>query len=148
MKHSLVYWPNPILRSICKPVIKINKNIKDIISDMKKIMTVHKGIGLSAPQIGEALRIIIYNNYGEIKILINPIIYEKSNDIYIAHEGCLSFPNIISLVDRNVKIRVKGLNEKNYKVDFEAEHLEARIIQHEIDHLDGIIMLDKNLTEI
>jgi peptide deformylase len=100
------------------------------------------GVGLAAPQIGIPKRIIVLDIGDNFIELINPEIISQEGS-QIGREGCLSVPDTVGLVDRAKKIKVKGLNRNNETVEFEAEDLLARVFQHEIDHLDGVLFIDK-----
>ncbi len=110
---------------------------------MVKIMKANEGIGLAAPQAGQSLRIIVIEYSEGALALINPKITRKSFKKDIMEEGCLSLPDIRKDVKRSIKITIKALNLKGEPVKLKAEGLLARIIQHEIDHLNGILIIDK-----
>ena len=134
-----------ILRKVSKEVTELTDNLKLLISDMKETMNDSNGVGIAAVQVGVLRRIIIVEDVdtNEQKVFINPVILEKSNEHEIDTEGCLSVPGMKGKVDRVLKIKVKAKNENMEDVEFEAEGLYAREIQHEIDHLDGILYIDK-----
>ena len=134
-----------ILRKISKEVTELTDNLKLLISDMKETMNDSNGVGIAAVQVGVLRRIIIVEDVdtNEQKVFINPVIVEKSNEHEIDTEGCLSVPGMKGKVDRAIKIKVKAKNENMEDVEFEATGLYAREIQHEVDHLDGILYIDK-----
>lgn len=137
---------NPVLRRKAEEVKKITPNIKELILDMIETMQANgNGIGLAAPQVGRSLRVIVAkpDPDGKAVALVNPLIRKKSFRKETAEEGCLSLPGVYLPVKRARKITVEGLNLKGEKVSLEAEGLWARIIQHEIEHLDGILITDK-----
>ena len=138
---------NPILRQKAKDVKEITPEIKRLILDMKETMEKEDGMGLAAPQIGCSVRVIIAKPDDKIIILINPQIKKFSRKKVITEEGCLSLPNQFYLIERPTEIKVEGLNLKGKKVKIKAEGLLARIIQHEIDHLDGILIVDRKTWE-
>ncbi len=130
-----------ILREKAKPVSKINSNIHKLLDNMKDTMEHANGVGLAAPQIGVSKRVIIVDIGEGLIELINPEIIKssgKSTDV----EGCLSVPDVNGEVTRADKVVVVGLNRKGEKVEIKAEGLLARALQHEIDHLDGILFID------
>lgn len=142
----IVTMPNPILR---KKSIKIDfkkittKEIKRLCSVMYNTMTNVEGAGLAAPQISKNIRLIVINNQGVQLNLLNPKIIKKSwNKIY-DNEGCLSIPGVYGKVKRHKKIVCQYFDEIGKKITLNAEGLLARIIQHEVDHLDGILFIDK-----
>lgn len=134
-----------ILRKVSKEVTELTDNLKLLISDMKETMNDSNGVGIAAVQVGVLRRIIIVEDVdnNEQKVFINPVIVEKSEEHEIDTEGCLSVPGMKGKVDRALKIKVKAKNENMEDVEFEAEGLYAREIQHEVDHLDGILYIDK-----
>ncbi|HAV42804.1 TPA: peptide deformylase, partial [bacterium] len=137
-------YGDPILRRKCLPVKKID-TITELVSKMIEIMYLHKGVGLAAPQVGMAKRVIVVDTSEErnsLIILINPEIINQEGE-EIAIEGCLSLPGISAEVSRSKKVRVKGLSFKGQEVQMEGEGLLARAFLHEIDHLDGILFIDR-----
>jgi len=137
--------PDPILREVSRPVPKITPNIHKLLDDMAETMYHAQGVGLAAPQIGILKRVIVLDPAdGETGLIemINPEILEKSGRV-LGAEGCLSIPGIQGEVYRYEKIRVKGLDRHGNELVMDAEGWLARIFQHEIDHLDGILFTDK-----
>jgi len=111
--------------------------------DMSKTMITKDGVGLAAPQIGVLNRIIVVAYRDKVLALINPVLSKKSWLTEVEEEGCLSVPGVYGLVKRHRKITVSAYNEKAEKINFDARGLLARIIQHEVDHLDGVLFIDK-----
>jgi len=136
---------NPLLRQKSKPVPEISPSFQRLISDMKETLNHHQGLGLAAPQVGKLWRIILVKEdpAEEALVLINPQIEKKSPQEEIMEEGCLSLPYLFLPIKRSVKITVKALNEKGQPFQIEAQGLLARTIQHEIDHLEGILIVDR-----
>lgn len=131
-----------VLRKISKPVEKIDNKILTLIGDMVDTMYEANGVGLAAPQIGILKRIIVVDVGEGLYKLINPeIIFEEGEQI--DEEGCLSIPNRSGTVKRPKKVRVKALNERGKEVIIDAEDLFARALCHEIDHLNGVLYIDK-----
>lgn len=113
------------------------------LKDLKETMTAADGVGLAAPQVGQSVRIIAVNFEGETKIMLNPQITKKSWLAETAEEGCLSIPKIYGRVKRHKKIKVRFFDESGQAQRLTVRHAIARIIQHEIDHLDGLLFIDK-----
>jgi peptide deformylase len=135
---SIRRYPDPILTVKGDPLeLPLPANIKDLAEMMFGIMYDNNGIGLAAQQVGLAKRILVYHVDGEKRVLINPVI-SKGNDSIMFNEGCLSFPGIYGEVERNYYIEVDAIDENGNRISFTAEGPEAIVIQHEIDHLDGI----------
>jgi peptide deformylase len=116
-----------------------------IVADMHETMLAARGIGLAAPQVGEPYRIIVANTTGNPITLINPVIEKTSKHKTWGKEGCLSVPGKMVGVLRYVSLTVTGFNERWEPARIEARYLLARVIQHELDHLDGILMTDGEL---
>lgn len=141
---------NPFLQQIAKSVTSIDSYLKQgVIQDMLDTMEAENGAGIAAPQIGVDLRIVVFGidknpRYPEaeavpITILINPEITALSNETESAWEGCLSVPGFRGVVPRVKAIRYTGLDENGKKIDREVEGFHARVVMHEVDHLDGIL---------
>jgi peptide deformylase len=133
-------YPDPILRKKAQPVENIDGKVKAIADRMAKVMYVNKGIGLAAPQIGILSRIFIVDIGEGCKVLINPEIVEGEGES-ISEEGCLSLPAIEVPVKRMEKIVVQGRNLESKEVSFELFGFPGRVYQHEIDHLNGILII-------
>ncbi len=131
----------PILRKCAEKVREINQETRKIIENMFETMYFYRGIGLAAPQIGVGKRIIIAEVEGRKVILINPEIYVLEEED-VKEEGCLSLPGITLPVPRAYYVEVKGMNEEGKEITIKGEDLLARVIQHEIDHLNGVLILD------
>jgi len=144
---TIITEPNKILRQISKPVKKVGKNEQSLMDDMLDTMYAADGIGLAAIQIGIAKRIIVMDiswNKGEKKPMyfINPVIRKKDKEKSIYEEGCLSVPNQFAEIERPRKCEVEYLNYEGKKKLLKAEGLLATCIQHEMDHLEGILFID------
>ena len=134
---------NPILRQKAKKVKEITAEIKQLVLDMIETLEANNGLGLAAPQVGQLFQIIIAKpeTNKEALVLINPQIKKTSRKKEIMAEGCLSLPDISVSVERAVKITVQALTLNGQPVEIKAKGLLARIIQHEIDHLSGILIV-------
>lgn len=137
-------YGDPILRRKAPPIQSITPEIKGLIADMIETMYDQVGIGLAAPQVGIPLRLIVVddNTGGAARPLINPAITRQGGRV-VAEEGCLSIPGIFAPVERAEWIEVKALDGDGVPVALEAKALLARVIEHEIDHLDGILFIDR-----
>ncbi|MFH0873689.1 MAG: peptide deformylase [Candidatus Komeilibacteria bacterium] len=147
---TLVTVPQPILRQKARPVSAITEDIKILAEKMIIALTEFKGVGLAAPQVNQSVRlIVVLDNKGGATVMINPEITFKSKGRAVGEEGCLSVPGVFGMVGRAVKIRYKYLNLEGKKVVGKAKGLEAIIVQHECDHLDGTLFIDKaqNIVE-
>ncbi|MFW6281000.1 MAG: peptide deformylase [Halanaerobium sp.] len=134
---------DPVLRSKTNKIDEVTKKTNDLIDNMFETMYAEDGVGLAAPQVGILKRIAVVDiREGNKIVLINPEIIEEEGKT-IREEGCLSIPDETGDVIRSEKIKVRSLDRKANEIEFEAEGLEARAIQHEIDHLNGILFIDK-----
>jgi peptide deformylase len=146
MSYNLVYYGNETLAAVAEPVDNIDGTIASLIDDMFKIMHREIGIGLAAPQIDLGKRVIVVDTGegpGTKMALVNPVIKEKSESTEPFDEGCLSLPGINADVTRPSSILISGFNRDGKEVEFEADGLIARVLQHEVDHLDGIVFVDR-----
>jgi len=141
---KIVTYPNQILEKKTKKVKDpLDPEIKKFVKNMVETMQKNDGAGLAAPQVGKSLRICTVQNDGNVYVLINPQITTYSRDKEIIEEGCLSFPGKFIPVKRSRKIKVRYIDENGNKIKLKAEDLLARIIQHETDHLDGIVFIER-----
>lgn len=131
----------PVLRAKTKEVA-VTKDILKLVKDMEQTTVKADGLGLAAPQIGQSLRLCVAKLNGRLTPLINPHITFRSKETDVMEEGCLSLPNIWLPVPRSTSIVVKYLNGKGQPQERKFEAMEARIIQHEVDHLDGKLIVD------
>ena len=134
-------YGSPVLREKAVPVEKITDDLISLIVDMKKSLAYHQGIGLAANQIGVARRLFLADGGGGLKVFINPRIIETDGTA-VSEEGCLSLPEIYVDVRRESSLLMEYLDEKEKVVQIEADGLWARVIQHEYDHLEGIMISD------
>lgn len=133
---------NPILRRKAKRIEKIDEEIKKLAEDMLETMKFSNGVGLAAPQVGRSIRLVVVSYDEKDYILINPEIIKREGES-IDIEGCLSIPGVEIPVKRAEKILLRYQNLKGRILMMEVNGLLARIFQHEIDHLDGILIVDK-----
>tara|TARA_B100000886_G_scaffold259078_1_gene183976 strand:- start:3858 stop:4382 length:525 start_codon:yes stop_codon:yes gene_type:complete len=146
-KKQILIIPDPLLRKVSEPVSSVNTEIKNLMDDMLETMYAAPGIGLAAVQIGVLKRIIVIDlsKDGEKKnplFIVNPEITFKSNELISYEEGCLSIPNQFAEVKRPSSCKVNFLDYNGKKKKINANGLLATCIQHEVDHLDGILFID------
>lgn len=139
----IVKHPDPILREKALEVRRINSNIVKLLNDMKETMYAAEGVGLAAPQVGISKRVAVIDAGDEQGLieLINPEIISKSGE-QLGPEGCLSFPGLMGDVRRAMICKVRALNRDGETFEIEGEGLLARALQHEIDHLNGVLFTD------
>ncbi len=143
---DIVTYPDEILKTRAEPVSQVDEAVQKLVDDMAETMYAAPGIGLAANQVGVLQRIAVVDaeytdGQPNLVVLINPQIVAREEEI-VWEEGCLSFPEIREDVTRSRKVRVKALNRSGEPFELEGEDLLAVALQHEIDHLDGIVLLD------
>lgn len=142
-KLPLVYYPNPLLLQECAEVEDINQ-IQSLIDSMILTMYAENGIGLAAPQVGKNIQLTVIDlspEQNKPQVFINPKIIEKTGQID-SEEGCLSIPGFRDIIHRFEKVKVKALDRDGKEFTVEAEELFSRCLQHEIDHLNGVLFID------
>lgn len=147
--RDLIFYPDDVLKTKASPVKEVNDEIKTLVSDMIETMYAAPGIGLAAPQIGVSKRVTVIdvrtgdeeNPAHDLHVFINPEIIEKDGKI-TWEEGCLSIPGVYEKVNRANRVVVRALDREGQPFELEATELLAVALQHEIDHLDGVLFLD------
>jgi peptide deformylase len=154
--RTIVTLPEPVLRRKARPVTTFDKNLQTLIDDMIDTMREAPGVGLAAPQVGISDRLIVveYVDPPEVEeeqmevkpklyVMVNPEIVKASEEKVFGVEGCLSIPGLVGEVERFETVQVKGLNRHGKPMKVKAEGWLARIFQHEIDHVNGIVFPDR-----
>jgi len=137
---------DPVLRTEAEPVESVDAELRRLAADMFETMYAEEGVGLAAPQVGISKRLIVIDAQSEdVKpfALVNPEVVESSEDTDRGEEGCLSVPGVKELVERPLRVTVEATDLEGRSVRMEAEGLLGRILQHEVDHLDGILFFDR-----
>lgn len=145
MIHDLVYHPDERLRVTCDPVEKVDRRVQQLMRDLNETMLHEdRGVGLAAPQIGVLERIIAVNTRqaGETLLMANPVITWSSKETKPWREGCMSIPDVFAEVVRPDKVRVSYLDENSEPQEVEADGLLSVVLQHEIDHINGVLFID------
>ncbi len=148
---DIVTFPEPFLRLKAKQVTKFDEELQTLIENMFETMRAAPGVGLAAPQIGESVRLVVVeytededeNAKPKKYVLVNPEIVKRSEETITDIEGCLSLPGLAGTVERHEAVTVKAKNRFGKPLKIEAEGWLARIFQHEIDHLDGVLYIDR-----
>lgn len=142
-EEKVVEYYHPVLRKKAREV-KEGEDIESLVERMEKLMKEKKGVGLAATQIGELKRVILVDTGDEGAVcFINPVLRNKSSEKMTVKEGCLSLPGIWLDVERSREVTVEFVNQRGEKEEIRAEGMLAVVLQHEIDHLDGILFVDK-----
>jgi peptide deformylase len=145
---QILTHPNPVLATRADEVDPTtDSDLRQLVRRMAEAMYEHEGIGLAAPQLGIHKRLIVFDIDDELAAICNPVIVKRSEDLVVDDEGCLSVPGISVPIERNVSIVCEGLSIDGARIVLEVQDLVARVVQHEIDHLDGVIILDRLTPE-
>lgn len=142
MSEKITKYYSSVLRKKAKQV-SLDKETKELIKRMKKAVKEHDGIGLAAPQVGESKRVIVIETGEGFTAFLNPEIIKKGKEKVTTKEGCLSVDGVWLDVERAKKIKAVAINEEGEKIEIETEGVLAVVLQHEIDHLNGILFIDR-----
>lgn len=149
MVYPIVKYPNPLLRKKCQEIKNpTDSSVGQLILDMVKTLRANKGLGLAAPQIGENVQLCVVELDNELFVLINPEIKKYYGREIAMEEGCLSFPGKYLPIKRYEKVKVKAIDTNGKKIIIRAKGLLSRAFQHEIDHLNGQLYIDRAETKI
>jgi peptide deformylase len=144
-------FPDPTLRNAASPIAEVDEDVRRLAGRMVDIMNRAHGVGLAAPQLGILRRILVYRTSDDDDpvVLINPQLVERSDETEVGTEGCLSLlgGELQVLIERHLRIKVSATDASGEPVEVEAEGFEARVIQHEVDHLDGVLIVDRAKEE-
>lgn len=143
--RTLRFFGDPVLRENCREVEQVDDDLRALIDDLTDTMYAEEGIGLAAPQVGVPLRVFVYDVQDpevEPGALVNPRIVEAEGSVRES-EGCLSIPGLTEIVERSARVVVEGLGREGEPVRIEADGLLSRCLQHERDHLDGVLFVDR-----
>ena len=148
MSLQIIHYPHPTLRHVSKPLTRVDAELRDMVAQMFELMYEHEGVGLAANQVDLPYRLFIANVEGDAKakdaecVFINPVILKGSGQ-HEREEGCLSIPGVYAPVVRKEKITVQAYNLAGEEISGELDGLFARVVQHEVDHLDGRLFIDR-----
>jgi peptide deformylase len=144
-------YPDPVLRMKAREVDAIDESVTDLVTRMTSLMDEARGVGLAAPQVGVLRRVLVYRTGEEEPpvALINPRVVASGDELETADEGCLSLgaASVVVEVERPLTVSVEALDPEGKDLRIDAEGLQARVIQHELDHLDGILTIDRTTPE-
>lgn len=149
MPLKIVTYPNPVLGKTSHPVTEVTEEIRQLAAEMSELMYKSDGIGIAAPQVGELLRLVVIDITGPEKregkmVLVNPVITPLAEGGFVeSEEGCLSVPDYRAKVKRAGKVHVEATDLDGQPVSFDAEDMLAICVQHEVDHLDGKLFIDR-----
>ena len=142
MTYEIRTFGDPVLKAVAEPVTNIDAKLVSLTDEMFEVMYKAPGIGLAATQIGVQRQIFVYDIDDKREVILNPQIAESSGE-WVYDEGCLSIPGLYVEMLRPKNVLVRGINLQGNQVEFEADELLARLFQHEVDHLNGVLMFDR-----
>jgi len=141
-------YPDAALKMKARPVELFDDELRTLVERMKQLMHDASGIGLAATQVGVLQRVFVFQpNEDDVVAVVNPEILDRSEETDVADEGCLSIQNVVVPVERSMTVTLVGRNEDGEEVRYELDDIYARAAQHETDHLDGVLMLDRTTPE-
>jgi peptide deformylase len=140
-------YPDSALRMKAREVEEVDDDVRRLVERMTLLMHEAQGVGLAATQVGVLRRLFVFVHDGEDRVLINPVVTKRSDDAEADDEGCLSLRGVLVPVERPVRVTIEGLDGDGERVEIELELPTARIVQHELDHLDGVLILDRTDDE-
>ena len=141
-------YPDAALKMQARPVEAFDDELRDLVARMKLLMVDAHGIGLAATQVGVLRRVFVFQlDEDDVRALVNPEIVERGDETEVADEGCLSIQGVTVPVERSLHVVIEGKDENGDDVRYELDDYEARCVQHETDHLDGVLMIDRTTPE-
>jgi len=141
-------YPDAALRMEARPVVEFDDELRSLVERMKLLMVDANGIGLAATQVGVLRRVFVFQRAeDEVAAIVNPEIVERGEETEVSDEGCLSIQGITVPVERSFEVTIVGKDEEGNDVRYELEDYSARCVQHETDHLDGVLMIDRTTPE-
>jgi peptide deformylase len=140
-------YGDPVLRMKAREIEAVDDDVKRLAERMTALMHEAQGVGLAATQVGVLRRVFVFSDEGEDRVLVNPVITKSSKETELDEEGCLSLRDVLVPVERAVAVTIEGLGVDGEPVKLELELPSSRIVQHELDHLDGVLIIDRTDDE-
>ena len=140
-------YPDPVLRMRAREVDTFDDVLQGLIRRLRQLMHDANGVGLAATQVGILQRVFVFQQDEETHAIVNPVITERSEELEVGDEGCLSLQGVLVPVERHVSLTLEGKDETGADLRFELEGLPARVAQHELDHLDGTLIIERTTDE-
>jgi peptide deformylase len=140
-------YGDPVLRMKARPVEVFDEDLARLAERMTTLMHEAQGVGLAATQVGVLRRLFVFVDQGEDRVLVNPVITSQGRETEVDEEGCLSIQDVLVPVERVTSVTIEGVDVRGEPISFELSLPEARIVQHELDHLDGVLILDRTDPE-
>jgi peptide deformylase len=140
-------YGDPVLRMKAREIEEVDDDVRRLAERMTGLMHEAQGVGLAATQVGVLRRLVVFMHEGEDRVLVNPVITKRSGEQELDDEGCLSLRDVLVPVERSVAVTIEGLGADGAPVKLDLELPSARIVQHELDHLDGVLIVDRTDAE-
>jgi peptide deformylase len=140
-------YGDPVLRMTAREVETVDDDLRRLARRMTDLMHEAQGVGLAATQVGVLRRLFVFSDEGEDRVLVNPVITRRSGSAEVDDEGCLSLREVLVPVERSCSVTIEGLDDQGESVKLELELPSSRVVQHELDHLDGMLILDRTDDE-
>jgi peptide deformylase len=140
-------YGDPVLRMKAREIEDVDDDVRRLAERMTALMHEAQGVGLAATQVGVLRRIFVFSDAGEDRVLVNPVLTKRSDQLEMDDEGCLSLRDVLVPVERPVAVTIEGLDVDGEPVKLDLELPSARIVQHELDHLDGVLIVDRTDDE-
>ena len=140
-------YGDPALRMKAREVVAVDDDLRRLVERMTGLMHEAQGVGLAATQVGVLRRLFVFVDEGVDLVLVNPVITKRSKDTEVEEEGCLSLRDVLVPVERATEVTIEGLDENGDRVELELKLPSARVVQHELDHLDGVLIIDRTDDE-
>jgi peptide deformylase len=140
-------YGDPVLRMTAREIEDVDDDVRRLAERMTALMHEAQGVGLAATQVGVLRRIFVFSDAGEDRVLVNPVLTKRSDQLEMDDEGCLSLRDVLVPVERPVAVTIEGLDVDGEPVKLDLELPSARIVQHELDHLDGVLIVDKTTDD-
>jgi peptide deformylase len=140
-------YGDPVLRMKAREIETVDDDVRRLAERMTALMHEAQGVGLAATQVGVLRRLFVFVDEGEDRVLVNPVITKRSDEVEMDDEGCLSLRDVLVPVERAVKVTIEGQGVDGEPVKLELELPSSRVVQHELDHLDGVLILDRTDDE-
>ncbi|MCE9620246.1 MAG: peptide deformylase [Planctomycetes bacterium] len=146
-QRTILIYPDPILRKKAKAITKVTASLRDLVADMFRLMREEEGAGLAAPQVGESIRLFITearpDEHIPERVFINPVLSKMDGELVPYDEGCLSLPEVRGMIRRPAFVAIDATDLEGNHVHLESGEFPARVWQHEFDHLEGVLIIDR-----
>jgi peptide deformylase len=140
-------YGDPVLRMRAREVEEVDDDVRRLAERMTALMHEAQGVGLAATQVGVLRRVFVFSDAGEDRVLVNPVLTKRSDQLELDDEGCLSLRDVLVPVERHAAVTIEGVDSDGQPVKLDLELPSARVVQHELDHLDGVLIIDRTDAE-